>query len=60
MKPKVLPLIEQCIETGARLGYNRAHKHVENPEEHAILDRINDAVMSAITDYFTFEDHDFI
>lgn len=60
MKAKTHVILEMAIEEGVQRGWRLAHKHVENPEEHAILDRINDAVMSAITDYFTFEDHDFI
>jgi hypothetical protein len=59
MKVKTQVILEMAIEEGVQRGWRLAHKHVENPEEHAIIDRINDAVMSAITDYFTFEDHDF-
>jgi hypothetical protein len=60
MKVKTQVILEMAIEEGVQRGWRLAHKHVENPEEHAILDRINDAVMSAITDYFTFEDSDFL
>lgn len=59
MKVKTQVILEIAIEQGVQRGWRLAHKHVENPEEHVIFDRINDAVMSAITDYFTFEDHDF-
>ena len=60
MKVKTQVILEMAIEEGVQRGWRLAHKHVENPEEHAIIDRINDAVMSAITDYFTFEDSDFL
>ncbi len=60
MKVKTQVILEMAIEEGVQRGWRLSHKHVENPEEHAILDRINDAVMSAITDYFTFEDSDFV
>ena len=60
MKVKTQVILEMAIEEGVQRGWRLAHKHVENPEEHAIIDRINDAVMSAITDYFTFEDGDFL
>jgi len=60
MKPKFHVILEMAVEQGVRRGYSRAHKHVENPTEGAIIEHIEDAVMSAITDYFTFEDHDFI
>jgi hypothetical protein len=60
MKVKTQVILEMAIEQGVQRGWRLAHKHVENPEEHAIIDRINDAVMSAITEYFTFEDGDFL
>jgi hypothetical protein len=47
MKPKVLPLIESCIETGVRLGYNRAHKHVENPHVESIVEHITTEIRHA-------------
>ena len=56
MKPKIRVILEQAIEEGVRRGYSRAHKHVENPTEGAIIESIEDHVMSAIYEYFTFED----
>lgn len=56
MKPKVRVILDQAIREGVRRGYSRAHKHVENPTEGAIIERIEDAVMSAIYEYFTFEE----
>jgi hypothetical protein len=60
MKAKTHVILEMAIEQGVQRGWRLAHKHVENPEEHVIIDRINDAVMSAITEYFNFEDGDFL
>jgi hypothetical protein len=59
MKVKMRVILEMAIEEGVRRGYSRAHKHVENPTEGAIIEQIEDCVMSAITEYFTFEDGDF-
>jgi hypothetical protein len=59
MKPKLHVILELAIEQGVARGWRLAHKHVEHPEEHVIIERINDAVMSAITEYFTFEADDF-
>jgi hypothetical protein len=56
MKVKTLVILEQAIEEGVNRGWRLAHKHVENPEEHVIIDRINDAVMGQIYEYFTFDD----
>lgn len=56
MKVKTRVILEQAIEEGVLRGWRQAHKHVENPEEHVIIDRINDAVMGQIYEYFSFED----
>jgi hypothetical protein len=56
MKPKTRVILEQAIEEGVRRGWHLAHKHVENPSEGAIIERIEDAVMSQIYEYFTFEE----
>ena len=56
MKAKVRVILEMAIEEGVRRGYSRAHKHVENPSEDCIIEQIEDAVMSAIYEYFTFEE----
>lgn len=59
MKPKFRVILENAIEEGVRRGYYRAHKHVTNPPEENVISEIEDAVMSSITEYFTFEDSDF-
>jgi hypothetical protein len=59
MKPKTRVILELAIEEGVRRGYSRAYKHVENPTEGAIIEHIEEAVMSQIYEYFTFEDEDF-
>jgi len=56
MKPEFRVILEQAIEEGVRRGYSRAHKHVENPTEDAIIGSIEDCVMSSIYEYFTFDD----
>lgn len=59
MKPKLRVILEMAIEEGVRRGYHRAFKHVENPSEGAIIENIEEAVMSSIYEYFTFEEDDF-
>jgi hypothetical protein len=60
MKPRMHVILDMAIEEGVKRGWHRAHKHVENPSEESIVDTISDCVMSAITDYFNFEDGDFL
>jgi hypothetical protein len=59
MKPKLHVILELAIEQGVKRGWHLAHKHVEHPEPHDVMGVIEDQVMSAITEYFTFEDNDF-
>jgi archaeosine-15-forming tRNA-guanine transglycosylase len=59
MKPKFRVILEQAIEEGVRMGYRRAFKHVENPSEGAIIEHIEEQVMSSIYEYFTFDEENF-
>lgn len=59
MKPKFRVILEQAIEEGVRRGWHQAHKHVENPLPSAIMECIDESVMSAIYEYFTFDEEDF-
>ncbi len=59
MKVYLRVILEMAIEEGVRRGYSRAHKHVENPTEDCIIEQIEDAVMSQIYEYFTFDDEDY-
>ena len=59
MKPKLYHILNIAIEEGVRQGWHRAHKHVENPTEGAIIEHIEDAVMSAIHEYFTFDESEY-
>lgn len=58
MKPKTLVILELAIQEGVRRGYARAHKHVDKPEEGAIIEHIEEAVMSSMYDYFSFDEED--
>lgn len=56
MKVKTYNLIRECIERGTSYGWNRAHKHVNDPTEDQIKNAIEDAIMNEICEWFTFED----
>jgi len=55
MKPKFHQVLEMAINEGVQYGYRRAHKHVENPTEGAIIDSIQKNVMDCIYEWFDFE-----
>jgi hypothetical protein len=56
MKPNTYVIMERAVEEGARLGYRRAFKHVENPSEEAIVEAIVDGVMLTVSEVFMFSD----
>ena len=60
MKPKLFVILELAIEEGVKRGWHKAHKHNEDPEDHVVMSAIETHVMSAIHDYFTFEDGDLL
>ena len=56
MKPKIYSILSTAVEEGIRIGYRHAHKHTDRPGEELAIDNIHSEVMSAIVDYFTFEE----
>jgi hypothetical protein len=59
MKAKTRVILEMAIEQGVARGYRRAFKHNDSPLEGAILQSIEDCVMSQIYEYFTFKEEDY-
>jgi hypothetical protein len=56
MKPKFKEVLEMAIEDGISYGYRKAHKHVENPSEGAIIDNIKEGVMYYLYEWFDFDE----
>ena len=56
MKVDEYKVLVMCVENGVQLGWNRAHKHSDTPEDYYIRDCIEEAVMHEIFEYFNFED----
>lgn len=56
MKAKEYNLIAQCVENGVMLGWNRAHKHNDEPDPQQIRDAIEQAVLNEICEWFDFEE----
>ena len=55
MKPKILPVLEMCIETGLTSGYRRAFTHHDNPSEEEITEQIRQSIMHELYEWFDFE-----
>lgn len=56
MKVRTRLVLGECVERGAARGWRMAHKHVENPSEEVILEKIEDAIMGEIYEWFSFEE----
>jgi len=56
MKPKLHKILETAVEQGVSYGFSRAHKHLENPTEGAIIDSIVEQVMNSLDEWFDFDD----
>jgi len=55
MKAKEYPLLVEAVEVGGARGYNRAHKHIDNPTKENIIDMVVDCVIEEICERFTFD-----
>lgn len=55
MRPRIYRLLEEAVEVGVRRGWRLAHKHVENPAEIVIQERISDAIMGEILERFIID-----
>lgn len=56
MKPKTRVVLEMALDEGIRLGYRRAHKHTDQPDESWIIETIQNEIMNCIDLYFNFEE----
>jgi hypothetical protein len=54
MKANLRALLERCIEDGLQRGYDRAHKHVDNPSRNGMIESIDQAIWLEIDTFFTF------
>lgn len=55
MKANERAMLASCINTGISFGWNKAHKHTDNPNEHWIAEQIEDAIWYEIDQYFVFD-----
>ena len=58
MQVKMYQLIERLVEEGIEAGWNRAHKHTEEPYGDAIKDNIQRYIMNGFDEMFIFEQED--
>lgn len=56
MKPNHYAILSRCVEDGVRAGWRRAYKHTDSPGEETAQATIENAVMTEICEYFSFDD----
>ena len=55
MTPNHRKLLELCIETGIKTGYQRAHKHTDTPDQRTIEESIEAAIWSELAEWFDWQ-----
>jgi len=58
MKAKEIAVLEKCIENGILYGWNRAHKHTDEPTEDQIKYVMRDAIMHEVYEWFEFDENE--
>ena len=58
MKIKMYSLMERIVEEGIDAGWNRAHKHTDNPIEETVKSCIEEYIMNGFDEYFDFDKED--
>jgi hypothetical protein len=48
-------LIDRAVEEGISYGWNRAHKHISDPEPEFVKEQIGIAVMGALCEIMDFD-----
>jgi hypothetical protein len=56
MKPRTYKVLTDAIEDGIQYGWNRAHKHTDQPDRETIFVEMRNAIMLSIDENFSFED----
>lgn len=56
MKPKIVPLLEHCVQEGVLSGYSKAFKNDNNPSEEHITTCIQNSIMIQIYEHFEFNE----
>lgn len=56
VKLDVYKILSETIEKSVHYGYNRAHKHTENPSKDHIVETIHAAVMHDLCEIIKFDE----
>jgi pyruvate-formate lyase len=56
LKVNTYAVLKECIEIGINGGWNKAHKHTDDPSEEYIKDQILHYIMLQVCEKFKFDD----
>lgn len=56
LKVNVYSVLEECIEIGIEGGWNKAHKHTDNPDKNYVQEQILHYIMLQVCEKFKFDD----
>lgn len=56
MKPNVMRVLEQCIDNGLKYGWQRAHKHTDEPSKETILVMQCEEIINEVYEWFEIGD----
>jgi hypothetical protein len=56
LRVQAYPVFSRALEEGIQIGWNRAHKHTDKPDEQTVQEEIHTAVMNSVCEMFDFGD----
>lgn len=56
MRPKLYSILTDAVNKGIEHGWDRGHKHSDDPSEHHLKTMIEEEVWNYIGEVFDFED----
>ncbi len=56
IKLNTYKIISDVVEIGITRGWNRSHKHSDNPHESTIINEIHSAVMNELCEILKFDE----
>jgi hypothetical protein len=57
MKVNTYRILDNAVDAGIEYGYQRAHKHTDEPSAAQIKRDIHDAIMNELSEVFIFDDN---
>lgn len=55
LKVRTYAVMERAVEEGIALGWNRAHKHQDDPKPEHVREKIEENVLLTISEWFEFD-----